>query len=172
MSFKEISPAEFSARPFFLLDKEWALLSAGTQDSFNTMTVSWGAMGTMWRKPAVTVYVRPQRYTKEFVEREDIFTLCFFDESYKKQLAYLGAASGRDENKVEKAGLTPCFCRGENVPVFKEAKLAMVCRKMYKQDLLAECFIDKQIIPDCYPGGDFHTMYIAEVLDILEKDAE
>lgn len=168
MDFNKISPAEFQSKPFFMLDKEWALLSAGTQESFNTMTVSWGGMGTIWRKPAVTVYIRPQRYTKEFVEKEDIFTLCFFDESYKKQLGYLGSASGRDEDKVKKSGLTPDFSMGADAPVFKEAKLALICKKMYSQDFKPECFLNKDIIPDCYPDSDFHTMYIAEVIDILE----
>lgn len=170
MSFKEISYQEFESLPFKQLDKEWALLTAGVEGDLNTMTVSWGAMGTIWRKPAITAYVRPQRYTKKFVDREDTFTLCFFDEEYREKLAYLGKASGRDEDKIAKSGLTACFCQGENAPIFKEAKLAFVCKKMFAQDFLPENFVDESIIDSCYPDKDFHTMYIASVEKVLVKE--
>ena len=170
MSFKEISYQEFEAQPFKKLDKEWALLAAGKEGDMNAMTVSWGAMGTMWGKPAITVYVRPQRYTKEFIDREDTFTLSFFDEDNKKELTYFGKVSGRDEDKIASSGLTPCFCQGENAPVFKEAKLSFVCKKQFAQELDPKSFIDGEIIPKWYPASDFHTMYIASVEKVLVKE--
>ena len=169
MSFKEIRPDELKTEPFKLLDKGWALLSAGKEDSFNTMTVSWGAMGTIWGQPAATVYVRPQRYTKEFIDREKTFTLCFFDEEYKKDLGYLGKVSGRNEDKLSACSLSPCFCKGEDAPVFKEAKLVLVCRKMFAQYMDPEKITDSEVIPRWYPDSDFHTLYIGAVEKVFVK---
>ena len=88
-------------------------------------------MGVIWGEPAATVYIRPQRYTKEFVDAHDTFTLSFFDGGWRKQLSYLGTVSGRDEDKVAKAGLTPAFDPAG--PYFEEASLVFVCRKAYVQ---------------------------------------
>ena len=106
---KEVSYKDLKFNPFNLLGKEWMLLSAGNeQDGCNTMTISWGHIGCMWghNDPTVVAYIRASRYTKTFVDKEDYFTLCVMDASFKKQMAYLGSVSGRDENKIEKAGLT------------------------------------------------------------------
>ena len=97
---KEINLSELSFNPMTMIGDEWLALTAGTKDGgFNSMTCSWGHMGNIWNKPSIVVYVRPQRYTKAFVDREDLYTLCFFD-GRKKELGYLGARSGRDEDKV------------------------------------------------------------------------
>ena len=104
-----IDPAALSLNPFTLIGKDWALLTAGGETGFNPMTVSWGNMGVMWNKNIVTVYVRPQRYTKEFIDRSDKFTLSFFEESMRPALKLCGSKSGRDLNKVEATGLTPIF---------------------------------------------------------------
>ncbi len=169
MGFKEIQPSELELKPFYALDKEWALVSAGREDSMNTMTVSWGSMGTIWGKPTVTAYIRDSRYTKGFVDKEDIFTLSFFDEEYKKTLGYLGAASGRDEDKVAKSGLTPTFEYGINAPVFKEAKLTFICRKVFAQRLELENVLNDSVFDRYYPDGDRHTIYFGEVVKVLVK---
>ena len=94
MELKRISPNELTLRPFYTLDKQWALLTAGDRARFNTMTVSWGGLGTLWNKPVATVYVRPQRYTYEFTERNEYFTLSFFGGNFMDDLQYLGSHSG------------------------------------------------------------------------------
>lgn len=83
MAFRSVPYDSLSLNPFTKIGKEWALLTAGDENGFNTMTVSWGAMGFMWGKPSVTVYIRPQRYTKEFVDTRDTFTLSFYPEEKK-----------------------------------------------------------------------------------------
>ena len=153
----------FNTDIFTIYDKDWALAAAGTMESHNAMTVSWGGMGTLWNKPVVTIYVRPSRYTREFTEREEYFTVSFYDEKYREALNVMGTRSGRDCDKEAEAGLT-AVPMGESV-TFKEAKRTLLCRKLYYQDLdpagMAKEVQDKQ-----YPVKDFHRMYIGEVIEI------
>ncbi len=145
-----------------------ALLTAGTEDDYNTMTIGWGNLGTMWNKPACTVYVRISRYTMEFMEKNDYFTVSFF-EGNKEDLAYLGSHSGREGDKVARTSLTPM-----EVPhgmSFREAKKTLVCRKMYKQLMDAEAF-EPEVKKAFYSGAnekDLHYMFIGEVVDIIQS---
>jgi flavin reductase (DIM6/NTAB) family NADH-FMN oxidoreductase RutF len=136
------------------------------------MTASWGHMGSIWGHggglPTVVVYLRPQRYTKEFVDREELFTLTFFDEAYRKALGYLGSHSGRDGDKVAAAGLTAVF-EGD-FTTFREAKLSLVCRKLYRGKIEAEGFVDRSIIDDHYPKADFHDFYIGQIVRAFVED--
>jgi len=145
--------------------KGMALLTAGTPDDFNTMTIGWGAVGTIWGMDACTVYVRISRYTLEFMDKYDTFTVSFFD-GYKKELGYLGSHSGRDGNKVAEVGFTPVAV-GDSV-TFKEAEKTLVCRKMYKQ-LMDEGAIPADVKERFYSGaddGNLHYMFIGEVTDV------
>lgn len=161
-----IDPAALSLNPFTLIGKDWALLTAGDGTGFNPMTVSWGNMGVMWNKNIVTVYVRPQRYTKEFIDRSDKFTLSFFEESMRPALKLCGSKSGRDLNKVEATGLTPIFEDGTTC--FAEAKLVLECKKIYQDKIRPEGFL-VPYIKDCYPQEDYHIIYMGEILKVLTK---
>ena len=134
---------------------------AGTLEDSNTMTVSWGGVGTMWSLPVATIYIRPQRYTKEFIDREDRFTVSFYSPEHKRALGVLGAKSGRDGDKVAEVGFTPVQV-GEGV-AFDEAELVLVCRKLYADTIKPERFIDRSCDTKWYPEHDYHTMYIGEV---------
>ena len=110
MNFKEIPVEALQLNPMTLIAKEWMLITAGNEErGYNTMTASWGHLGSIWGHggglPTAVAYVRPQRYTKEFVDREEYYTLTFFPAEYKKALGYLGSHSGRDGDKVAAAGL-------------------------------------------------------------------
>lgn len=172
MQFKEIPAKDLQMNPMTLIAKEWMLVTAGSQDSYNTMTASWGHLGSIWGHggglSTSVIFIRPQRYTKEFVDREALYTLTFFPEEYKKQLGYLGSHSGRDDDKVAAAGLTPVF--GDGYTYFEEAKLVLVCRKLYRAPIVEEGFLDKAIVDDCYPNRDFHDMYIGEIIKVLVPD--
>lgn len=153
--------------PFTSLDKGWALLTAGdAQNRWNTMTVSWGAMGVIWNKYTVTTYVRPQRYTMELAEKSAYFTLSFFPENYRSALSYCGSKSGRDVDKAKETGLTPVVT--ETGVYFEEASRVIVCRKLYGQFLTPECFIIPELERN-YAAQDYHKMYIGEILNLLEK---
>lgn len=170
---KEISVKDLNINPVSLISDEWMLITAGTKErGFNTMTASWGHIGAIWGHgkglPTAVVYIRPQRYTKKFVDNEEFYTLSFFPKEYKPQLAYLGSHSGKDEDKISKTGLTPYF--EKDFTYFKEAKLVLVCRKLYRAPLLESGFYDKKIIVDNYPERDFHDMYVGEIVKIFTEE--
>ncbi len=149
---------------FSLFNNEWALVTAGSKENFNTMTVSWGGAGTLWGKPVVTVYVKPVRYTHGFLEENGFFTVSFYPESCRKALLLLGSESGRDGDKVAKAGLTPRFL--ENAVTFREAHTTLLCKKLYRQDLDTASMPEK-VVSAFYKTESPHTMYIGEVVEIV-----
>lgn len=166
-NWKQINPEELSKNPFHLIGKEWMLITAEKDKKVNTMTASWGGVGVMWGKNVAYVVIRPQRYTKEFVDNAEGFSLTFFDESYKKQLGYLGSVSGREEDKIKKAELTVEY--KDNIPYFTEGNLVMLCKKLFVQPLQETNFLEKELIEKWYPQKDYHTLYIVEITDILQK---
>ena len=168
---KEIPVQELKLDPLMIV-REWMLITAGTKErGYNTMTASGGHLGSIWGggkcRPSAVVYVRPQRYTKEFMDREELFTLSFFPEGYRDRLGYLGTHSGRDGDKIAEAGLTPVFSDGYTG--FAEARLTLLCRKLYQGRLQESGFADRRIIEDNYPEKDFHEMYIGEIIRAWEK---
>lgn len=164
MSLKAIDMKELKFNPMTLIGKEWMLVSAGNEKSFNTMTAQWGHLGAIWNgdMPTSVIYLRPQRYTRTFVDKENYYTLSFFDEAHKKDLMYLGTHSGRDEDKLAKTSLTPVF--SDESVYFKEAKMVFVCRKVYRGKLHEESFVDQDILKKNYPEHDFHYVYIGEIV--------
>lgn len=148
--------------PFERLHKQWALLAAGEPGAFNMMTVSWGALGVIWEKPACTVYVRESRYTKEFIDKNECFSLNFLKDGNRSALNLLGSQSGRELDKMGASGLTPTFVDG--CPSFEEAELVLVCKKIYSVPLLVENLLDKRLVDANYASGDPHMQYIGEIV--------
>ena len=170
---KEVNVKDLAFNPFTLIGHEWMLVTAGNEKrGCNTMTASWGHLGCLWgsNDPTVVIYLRPSRYTKQFVDAEERFSLCVMDASFKKGMAYLGTVSGRDENKIEKAGITPVFAEGTTY--FAEAKLVLVCKKLYASELKEEGFLYQDIIEKNYPQRDYHTMYVGKIEKVLVRDDE
>ncbi|MBR6921653.1 MAG: flavin reductase family protein [Clostridia bacterium] len=155
---------EYTTDVFSKFDKQWALLTAGKEDDFNTMTISWGNMGTLWERPVMTVYVRTSRYTHDFMDCEDYFTVSFFPESCRDKLALLGSKSGRDIDKIHNSGLTAVKCK--NSVSFKEAEVTFVCKKLFRQRLEAEN-MPKDVADTFYSKDALHDMYIGEVVEII-----
>ncbi|HEK5028644.1 TPA: flavin reductase [Clostridioides difficile] len=168
MGFREVKIEELQFNPFTKIGKEWLLITAGDSEKFNTMTASWGGVGVYWGKNVVTTYIRPQRYTKEFVDSNDTFTVAFFDETYREALNICGTISGRDINKIEKAGLTPYFV--DDTVAFEEANMIIVCKKLYHNNMPPENFDAKENDKKWYPEKDYHTMYISEIIKVLVKE--
>ena len=167
MSFEVIDVKDLQANPWKMIGDEWMLITAEKAGKVNTMTASWGGMGILWNKKVAFVFLRPQRYTKEFIDQKDCFTLSFYDEEYRKTLSYLGTVSGRDEQKIEKAGLHTAFIN--DAPYFTEANTVLVCRKLYAQEMREDCFLDAALIEKNYPQKDYHTMYVAEIEHVYQK---
>lgn len=151
------------------LDKDWALLTAGTRESLNTMTVSWGNVGVLWHKSMVTIYVRPERHTYEFVEREEYFSLAFFAPEHRDSLVFCGKQSGREYDKVAECGFTVTEGTAGGV-YFEEADLVLICKKRYRAPLEIKQMIDTDPAP--YYGGSHggvHVMYIGEIVEVFAR---
>lgn len=159
--FVKADCCELTQNVFQEISKNWMLISAkDPEGKVNTMTASWGAMGELWGKETVTVYIRQSRYTKEFVDAQDYFTVSLFD-GCKKELGLLGKKSGRDGDKIAEAGMHLTFV--EDQPTFEESKCVFVCRKIYQDDIKLED-LSEQVREQWYKDGDFHTMYVGEIL--------
>ena len=161
--------SDYTTHPFTKFDKDWAILTAGIKDDFNSMTISWGGMGTLWNKPVVFHFVKPTRYTYEFVKKHDEITVSFYDAKYKKALGIFGSKSGRDIDKAKTAGLTPKFLN--NGVTYEEAAETIVCKKLFMQQLDKDKF--PEIALPFYNGrGEKemppHYFVVAEVTDIID----
>ena len=143
--------------------KRWFVLTAGTMEKFNSMTVAWGSIGGIWEMPFVQVVVRPTRHTFGFMNDADTFTLCSFPAKFRKDLALLGSRSGRDGDKIALTRLTVMKSKAVAAPCFREADLVMECRKIYWQDLDDRNFLSAKIAAN-YPQLDFHRIYFGEIL--------
>lgn len=161
--FKEINPKEIDGNLIKAISQEWMLITAGDKDGYNMMTASWGFAGEMWGNDSVIAMIRPQRYTMEFVEKSDCFTLSFYGDN-KAIHKVCGSQSGRDVNKTELTGLTPVFSDG--TVYFEEARLVLVCKKQYVDILKEECFNDKEPLK-WYDNRDYHYMIIGKIEKVL-----
>lgn len=162
MALKKVELSTLSFNPFTKIKDQWMLISAGTEQKFNTMTANWGGVGVLWYAPVATAYVRHSRYTHEFTEQNDFFTLTFLKDGNQQALNLLGSKSGRDIDKMHKSGLTPTFVEGQ--PTFQEAELVFVCKKLYAQEIEEKNFKYQATIDRCYGDNDYHTMYIGEIV--------
>ncbi|MDR3046952.1 MAG: flavin reductase [Bacteroidales bacterium] len=173
--FSPITPEEIAGNVIQMISNEWMLITVGNQEKYNTMTASWGMMGELWGKPVTACFIRPQRFTYEFIENSEYYTLCFFDSTYHQALEFCGTKSGRDypdQNKAEAAGLTPAYTENGAV-YFKESYLVIECKKIYAQQFQKEFFVTDEITnPDnrLYPTLDeLHKAYIGEIVKVLYR---
>jgi len=168
MTLKEIKSYLLTENAFKLIGKDWMLITAGTPRSFNTMTASWGGLGVLWEQPVAYCFIRPTRYTYEFMERSTKFTLSFFEERHRKALTFCGSHSGRDTDKISGSGLNPLI--DGSFIYFSEARLVLLCRKIYFQDISPDCFLDSKI-HSLYPQKDYHRMYVGQIEKCLIRGA-
>ncbi len=165
-TFTEIAPAAMGGNPFDRIGKQWMLITAGDASATNTMTASWGGLGVLWNRPVAFAFVRPTRYTYEFLEREEYFTLSFYGEEYRQALTLCGRTSGRDGDKIAAAGLT--LRQDAKAPYFGEAELVLVCRKIAMQDIDPAGFLDDTI--QSHYTDDYHRVYTGEIVQVLQAE--
>ena len=173
MNYTSVSPYDIKKNMFDAIGKEWMLISAydaGRKSGlpYNTMTASWGSVGILWGKPVIWCYIRPQRYTKEFIDASELVTLSFFGIEHKDALTVCGRKSGRDCDKILLAGLHPEVTDKGEV-MFSEATMTIVGRKLYEQKFDPTCFVDKSLDAANYPSKDYHTAYCYEIIDVRAK---
>ncbi|MBQ8144758.1 MAG: flavin reductase [Butyricicoccus sp.] len=166
---KKIELSELSFDALTKTGRDLAVLAAGVPEDFNMMTIGWATYGTLWREPVATVYVRHSRYTLEFTEKNDCFSITFLKPGHEKILGTtLGSKSGRDIDKMHESGLTPVFVDG--VPCFEEAALTLICQKVYRGEITEDQFLDRKPFEQFYADGDMHTFYVGRVLAAYVAD--
>jgi flavin reductase (DIM6/NTAB) family NADH-FMN oxidoreductase RutF len=165
--FEEIKPTEIQGNTFQMIDKQWFLLTAGNLKNFNTMTASWGGLGILWNKPVVFCFVRPQRFTYQFMETSKQFTMSFLGAEHRSKLNYCGKYSGRNVNKIVSTGLISKETPGGSI-YFEQADLVLECVKIYVSDLDPSHFLDPSILNN-YPKKDYHRLFIGEIISCLQK---
>jgi flavin reductase (DIM6/NTAB) family NADH-FMN oxidoreductase RutF len=168
-NFKTITIEDVKDNFNKVITNDWMLITAGNREQANTMTASWGFLGRLWERQCVLIYIRPDRFTREFVERQETFTLAFFDEKYRKALSYCGSHTGRNEDKIRMAGLS-IASTDSGTPYPTEARLVIECRKIYQGRIAEDNFIEPSIVEEHYPEKDFHYCYIGEIVGVYEKE--
>ena len=164
--FQKVDPKTLDLNPFAAIGEQWMLITAGTAERCNTMTASWGGLGVLWGAPMAIAYIRPQRYTKEFVDANEYFTLSFFSEEWRKQLSLCGSKSGRDVDKVKECGFTVCSAEC-GAPYFEQAELVLVCRKRMVTPMDPAAMPED--VKEKWYHGDYHDMYWGEIVEALKK---
>lgn len=165
--FNKIEPTAISGNLIKKIGHEWMLITAGNSADFNTMTASWGGMGFLWNKPVAFIFIRPQRFTYKFAEKNLFFTLHFFEEEHREILNFCGSKSGRDVDKIARTGLKVFNSPNNNI-YFVQSYLQMECRKLYFDDINPANFLDEKLIRN-YPKNDFHRLYVGEIVDCIQK---
>ncbi len=175
MSFKEIAIQDLKQNAPKLIGKDWMLICGGMKDNYNMMTASWGGLGELWSKPVAFIFIRPSRYTYDYIEGNDFFSLNFFTRKgkvprkYKKLMNWMGSHSGKDINKMDNENLTSLEDGGIPTTYFEESSIVILCKKIYYQDLVPEQFLDNSI-EENYNGKDYHRMFVGEILKTYKDD--
>lgn len=167
--FKTIAVEQEFAENGFNWFRHALLLAAGDERQSNAMTIGWGGIGTLWRKTAVTVYVAEQRYTKQFMDSAEYFTVMAFGDRKDEILEYMGTKSGRYGDKAQALNLHTAFTEN-GTPYYVEADMVIECRIMYAAPFDPQYFKDdvpRQMYAN-FPAG-LHTEYIGEVINAWKK---
>ena len=163
-----VSPETLTDNVFKLISQDWMLITAGDRTKFNMMTANWAGLGYLWYQPVSFCFVRPQRYTYEFLEKSALYSLSFFSDEYREALSLCGSQSGREVDKVKATGLTPAFT-DTGTPYFAEARLVLECRKLYARSLEEAGFVDTGIPAEVYADKDYHRMYVGGIVQCLVR---
>ena len=169
MAFQQKDLFELTDNVFQNVGKDWLLIAAEKDGKVNAMTASWGALGVLWHKNVAFVFIRKSRFTKEFVDAADTFSLNFPDPAlYREAMTYFGRTSGRKEDKIAHTGFT--VAHQGKTPYFEEASKVLVCRKLSRTYLAPEDIADVKVLSDCYPTNDYHYMYVGEITHCLVRE--
>lgn len=165
MSLREVGLDEIAKyKDPFKLFSEGAIALADDTKEINGLTIGWGSIGTLWRKPILSLYVHEVRYTRHILDNASGFSICFIED--KEQLRYFGTVSGKDENKILNSKLTVNYVDG--IPYFEESDLVIVCKKVGQSKFEVEK-IDIPNIVDWYSEDGVHTIYQGEIIKVLRK---
>ncbi len=165
--FTRLDPLRFDQSPFRVIDRDWLIVTTEAAGRANAMTASWGGMGILWNKPVLYLVIRPQRFTRELLDQNGRFSVAVLDESRRQEMRYLGTASGRDEDKLARASLP--IAHEDGIPYLTDARALFLCRALYRQPMGGQFFLDPALDKACYPGKDYHILYVCEVEGLYVK---
>lgn len=169
---KQIEPSEFKENIFETIGKEWMLVTGGNREHFNMMTASWGGIGWLWNKPVAFLFIRPERYTYEFLKNNRKLSLSFLgkEEEARKIYTLCGSKSGRDINKLQESGLKPVFTETGGI-AYEQARMTLECTQLYESEMRKEDFLDPELLS--WYGekkGNMHKVIVAEIDHIWIKE--
>jgi hypothetical protein len=125
--FNQISPEEINDNVFTLVGKDFFAITAGKLNHYNSMIGSGGGLGLLFKRPTTWCVIKADRYTLEIIQKEQTYTMSYFQDEYKKQMLFLGSKSGRDSRKMKEVELTTVQTPSGNIS-FKEARLIIECK--------------------------------------------
>lgn len=165
--YKKIDPENIPGNIYRMLSQDWMLITAGNDEKFNMMTASWGGLGNLYQKPVAFCFINPSRYTYQLMEKNDTYTLSFYNESNREALKLCGSQSGRDTDKIKASGLAP-LTTPSGSKAFNEAWLIIECKKMVAQSLNPEA-LKSETLKQEWEGKAMHKMYIGEIINVWMK---
>jgi flavin reductase (DIM6/NTAB) family NADH-FMN oxidoreductase RutF len=164
--FQPVSFEDIESGPYQFGGDNWMLITSEKDGKVNSMTASWGGVGYIWDKRCSFIFVRESRYTKELLDASGVYSLSFMDhKEYHGTMKYLGMVSGRNEDKI--AGARLHIGRDQGIPYLDEASSVILCRIMYRQAFEESGFVVPDIVKKVYKDGDYHTMYVGEMVKAM-----
>lgn len=168
---KKIIDKDYNKNPFEEFGSNYALVTAGGKDGYNPMTISWGTIGVLWNKNVAIIFIRPERKTMEYIQKNSKFTISFFDGKYMEELKLAGKISGHDyKEKFSEIGLTAIYDVDADVYYAKEASYVLKCTKLYMGDINSDGFVDKSLIEKFYKEQGYHKIIVAQINTYLVKE--
>lgn len=168
MSFREVNCRSLEINPFTAMNPDYILITAPNGEGINPMTAGWGGFGVMWGLNVATVVVRPQRFTFNLLENTDNYTIAYFHGNRRDAVKLCGTTSGRDTDKMKECGFT--MGETDGFRYIEQADIVFCCKKLYAQDMLESCFVEKDIIGKWYPEKDYHCTYVGEIVKVLVRE--
>ena len=167
VDFAELLPETLGA----LADPGCLLVSQGRSGKPNAMTIGWATFGIIWSKPICVVLVRPSRYTWKLLEESEGFTVNVPPPSLAKAALFCGTKSGRDTDKFAEMHFTAIPSQHVGAPLIGECVIHYECRIVHRNHVDPGT-LAADVARECYPKGDFHTLYYGQILGVTaDEDA-
>ncbi|MCW3988714.1 MAG: flavin reductase family protein [Candidatus Bathyarchaeota archaeon] len=141
------------------------LVAKGKDGPANAMTIGWGLVGTMWRRPFFIVAVRFSRHTYKLLEESDSFTVCLPSKGMAEALDFCGTKSGRDYDKFKELGFTAKKGLQVEAPYIEECPVHYECKIAFKSEV-TQGALPREIEDDAYPNKDYHVLYYGHILGV------
>jgi flavin reductase (DIM6/NTAB) family NADH-FMN oxidoreductase RutF len=157
---------EFVVETLAKLEDPGCLLVGAKKDgACNVMAIGWGFMGVFWGMPVFLVAVRHSRFTHEFIEESDEFSVNVPGEGLEKTVTYCGEVSGKEHDKFKECKLSLMKGKKVNVPTIKECKIHYECKVVHKLEVRPGK-VPADVKKLFYPRDDYHTLYFGKILTV------